>query len=262
VRTISADPVLIGCGHGSRLPAGRRAIAELRLAIGRARPGLEVRAANVDVHKPALDDVVAELAVAGRRMVVVPLLLSTGYHVRVDIARAVSSAGGLAVAADALGPDPALIDVLAQRLLEAGFVPGDPVVLAAAGSRDPRAGADVDQVAAGLAARLGAPVTVGYLASATPTVADAVVAARRVHPGRPLSIASYLLAPGHFSGRLTEAGADLVTAPLTDSLTEPSALAGPGRGLELLAGLALRRYDRAARLRPDGGGIELPIHRP
>jgi sirohydrochlorin ferrochelatase len=207
-------------------------MALLRLAIAKSRPQIEVRAAHVDVHKPALNDVVQRFAAQGRSIVVVPLLLSTGFHVRVDIARAVEAAGGLAVAAGALGPDPVLVRVLQQRLAESGAGPDDPVVLAAAGSSDPRAGADVDQMVAALsAARGGAPVSAGFLASAQPTVLDAVIQARHDHPGQPIAIATYLLAPGHFSGRLEAAGGDRVAAPLAP---HPD-----------LAALALARFDQA-----------------
>jgi sirohydrochlorin ferrochelatase len=226
-------PVLIGCAHGTRSPAGRRTMALLRLAIGKARPQVEVRAAHVDVHKPALNDVVQRFAGQGRPIVVVPLLLSTGYHVRVDIARAVEAAGGLAVGAAALGPDPVLVRVLQQRLAESGAGPDDPVVLAAAGSSDPRAGADVDEMVAALTqARGGAPVSVGFLASAQPTVTDAVAQAKLDHPGQKIAIATYLLAPGHFSDRLVAAGAHHVAAPLAP---HPD-----------LATLALTRFDAAA----------------
>jgi sirohydrochlorin ferrochelatase len=234
-----ADPVLVGCSHGTRVPAGRAAMGRLRADIAALRPGLEVRASHVDVHKPALDDVVRALAEAGRPLVVVPLLLSTGFHVRVDIARAVESArrlGAFAVAADPLGPDEALAGVLAGRLAESGAGPDDVVVLAAAGSSDPRAGAEVRRVAATLAAVRGTPVSAGYLASAEPTVAEAVAQARREHPGRPVAIASYLLAPGFFAGRLAGAGADTVAAPLAP---HPA-----------LAALALRRFDAALDPKP------------
>jgi sirohydrochlorin ferrochelatase len=230
-------PVLIGCAHGTRLPAGRRAIALLRLDIAKVRPEIEVRAAHVDVQKPALNDVVRRFADQGRLIVVVPLLLSTGYHIRVDIAQAVESAGGLAVAAASLGPDPVLIEVLQQRLAESGAGPADPVVLAAAGSSDPQAGADVEQIVAALAERRGAPVGMGFLASAQPTVAEAVATARRANPGRPVAIASYLLAPGFFADRLLTAGADHVAAPLAP---HPA-----------LANLALLRFTQAASFLPD-----------
>ncbi len=224
-------PALVACAHGTRAPAGRRTMALLRLDVARARPGLDVVAAHLDVHKPALDDVVHRLATAERPMVVVPLLLSSGYHVRVDIGRAAEKAAGLAVPAAALGPEPVLLDVLQQRLAECGARPDDAIVMAAAGSSDPRATADVEQVASWLAEARGGPVTPAYLAAASPTVPDAVAAARRAYPGRGVTIATYLLAPGLFSARLDAAGADRVAAPLAP---HPS-----------LAGLVLRRFDEA-----------------
>ncbi|WP_369824452.1 hypothetical protein [Cellulosimicrobium sp. CUA-896] len=68
-------------------------------------------------------------------------------------------------------------------------------------------------------------MSVGYGAMATPSVPDAVAAARAglgASAGRPdagdagprVVVAAYLLAPGFFHDRLLEAGADLVTAPL------------------------------------------------
>jgi sirohydrochlorin ferrochelatase len=222
-------PVLVGCAHGTRDPAGRRALAQVRLDVAALRPGLEVVAASVDVQKPALPDVVARLAAAGRRCVVVPLLLSAGYHVHHDVAEAVAASGGLAAAARALGPDDALADLLAERLADAGHAAGDAVVLAAAGSSDPRAVADVEAVAAGLAARTGGDVVPAYLSAASPRVADAVAAVRS--PRRRVLVASYLLAPGFFADRLLQVGADAVTAPLAP---HPA-----------LARLALRRFDEA-----------------
>ena len=223
--------MLIGCSHGTRSPAGRRTIALLRLAIGVARPGLEVVAAHVDVQRPALDEVVDRLAAAGRRAVVVPLLLSSGYHVHQDVAGAVRRSGGLAVAAAALGPDPAIEAVVADRLAEAGAGEDDSVVLAAAGSLAPRAVADVDAVLAAMGARRAAPVTGGFLAAQQPDVAGAVRAARAARPGARVAVASYLLAPGVFTARVAAAGADVVAAPM-----------GPD---PRLAALALARYDAA-----------------
>ncbi|MBI3687722.1 MAG: sirohydrochlorin chelatase [Actinobacteria bacterium] len=241
---MEADPpVLVGCGHGTRDPAGRRALARLRLDVAALRPGLRVVAANIDVHKPALPDVVARLTGAGRRCVVVPLLLSAGYHLRVDVAAAVRAGGGLAVAAPALGPDAALVDVLGERLAECGAGDDDLVVLAAAGSSDARAAVDVAAVAAALAERRGGSVRAAFLSAARPTVAEAVRSAGAVRSGgsvrsvgsvrRPVTVASYLLAPGLFHARLATLGAVRVSPPMAPH--------------PLLAELALRRYDAAAR---------------
>jgi sirohydrochlorin ferrochelatase len=222
-----ADPVLVACSHGTRSAAGRATVEALRASIRAARPGLEVVPAHVDVHGPFLPDVTADLARRGRAFVVVPLLLSTGYHVRVDIAGAVAAAGGLGRAAGALGPDPLLVDVLLQRLAEAGVPGTDAVVLAAAGSSDPDAVKAVRATAQELGLRRDAPVGVGFASAARPTVAEAVAGLR---PG-PVAIATYLLAPGVFQAGLAQAGADRVAGPIG---THP-----------LIARLALQRFDAA-----------------
>ncbi|MGQ7349428.1 sirohydrochlorin chelatase [Quadrisphaera oryzae] len=244
----SAAPVLVAVSHGTRSPAGRRTVAQLRLAVAAARPGLEVVAAHVDVHKPALEDVVARLAAAGRACVVVPLLLSTGYHVRSDVAsavRAARAAGGRAVAAAALGPDPVLVDLLLDRLTAAGAHDDDAVVLAAAGSLAPQAAADVEHVLAALSARRGAPVTAGYASAQAPTVAQACAALRRTGgaPGRRVAVVPYLLAPGVFSQRL-EALLDGSDGPAPAEVVAKT-LCADGDVDPRLAALALRRYDEA-----------------
>lgn len=228
-------PVLVACAHGTRDPAGRRAVARLRLGVAAARPGLDVLAANVDVQKPMLDDVVARVVGAGRRCIVVPLLLAAGYHVAVDVARAVALAPDAVAAAEALGPDDALVDVLVERLAEAGAAPSAAVVLGAAGSSDPRAVADVEAVAAALARRRGTPVAAGYLSAATPTVAavlDRYRAQAATTGPAEVAVATYLLAPGFFADRL---------ARLADGLPVSAPLAPHPR----LAELVLRRYDAA-----------------
>ncbi|WP_432519627.1 sirohydrochlorin chelatase [Kineococcus sp. SYSU DK006] len=230
-------PVLVACSHGTRSELGRRTVDALRDAVAAARPDLSVRAAHVDVHGPELPEVVGELSAAGRRSVVVPLLLSSGYHVRVDVARAVAASGGLATAAEALGPGSEVTGVVLQRLGEA--LGEDPaafegaVVLAAAGSSDAVAQGDVRTAAALLGERLRAPVTCGFLSAQEPTVADAVAAARRAGARR-VAVAGYLLAPGVFSRRLAAAGADAVAEPM-----------GPHPAL---VDLVVRRYEAAAAL--------------
>jgi sirohydrochlorin ferrochelatase len=237
--TSPAAPVLIACAHGTRNPTGRRLIAELALTARRLRPGLVTTAAFVDVQPPTVVDVVAGLAAEGRSAVVVPLLLSGGYHVHVDIAAAVA-AHPEAVAARPLGPDERLVQVLRDRLLAAGADPADAstaVVLAAAGSSDPRAVADVERTAALLQEGRVGPVTAGYGSAARPTVPDAVAAARAAGARR-VVVAAYLLAPGHFADRLADAGADAVTAPLLPD--------------DRIAAVLLDRYDAAVAARPPG----------
>jgi len=90
-----ALPMLIGCSHGTADDAGRATIRALLQQVRDAVAALgggavEVREAFVDVQYPRVDAVVAtavDAVPAGA--VVVPLLLSGGFHVHVDIARAV-----------------------------------------------------------------------------------------------------------------------------------------------------------------------------
>jgi sirohydrochlorin ferrochelatase len=191
------------------------------------RPGTEVLEAYVDVQEPALPDVVAALP-PGRPAVVVPLLLSAGYHTSVDIRQAVAGRPATC-AAEPLGPDERLAGLLQERLAESGAANDDAVVLAAAGSSLTAAAGAVAELAGMLRRLRSGPVTVGFGASARPSVAEAVAAARQ--ESARVVVASYLLAPGFFHDKLAGAGADIVTRPL---LPHP-----------VLAQLVLDRYDAA-----------------
>jgi len=182
----------------------------------------EVVLGHVDVQQP---DVPAVLSACepGASVVIVPLLLSAGYHVHVDLREAVAAASDRTVTiASALGPDPRLADVLARRLLEAGARPGrDHIVMAAAGSSDAGAVDDCRAMGRLLAERLGVPVTVGFLSAAAPKLADAVATTRGDRGDGPrVVVASYLLAPGFFHDLARAAGADVVTEPLLDPQRE------------------------------------------
>lgn len=227
--------ILVACAHGTSNAEGRAAILAVVDQIRAARPGLTVLDAYVDVHGPELPDVVASLP-AGARAVVVPLLLSVGYHVKVDIARAAESRPGTLTAAP-LGPDERLADLLAARLGEAGLEADDAVVLAAAGSSNPQAAHSIEALADMLRHRLPNRILPGYGASASPTVPEAVAELRTEETGRAADdgvrvlIASYLLAPGYFHDQLAKAGADAVAPPL---------LPAP-----VIAQIALDRFDAA-----------------
>ena len=176
-------PVLLACAHGTRDPAGQSAVAALVAAVRTALPDVTVVDTWVDVQEPDLAARTAELA--GHDAVVVPLLLSAGYHVFVDMARAVRGTPRHRVAA-ALGPDRGLARIMARRLAEAVRVsggpdvgPGDRIVMVAAGSSDPRAGEDCERTARLLTEEVGLPVTPAYLSAARPTLPEAVAEARR-----------------------------------------------------------------------------------
>ncbi len=203
--------VLVACSHGTDDTRGREAVATIVADVARLAPEVDVREAFVDVQSPSLVEV-AGATTPAEDVVIVPLLLSAGFHTYVDIAEAAQESG--ARAAGALGPDPRLVDILVERLEEAGARPDDVVVLAAAGSSDARAITAVESVLAALRERWGSEVTVAY-GGVEPRVPDVVARLRaEASAGTRIVLASYLLAPGFFLDRLREAGADVVTAPL------------------------------------------------
>ncbi|MBD0322972.1 MAG: sirohydrochlorin chelatase [Aldersonia sp.] len=206
---MSAAPALVLVAHGTRSTRGVDMIAGLADRVRQVVP--TVRVAFVDVLGPSPSEVLADL---DGPAVVVPAFLASGYHVHTDVPREVEASGHHAVAVTrALGPDPTLAAIVHERLQEAGWQPGDAIVLAAAGSSDPRALADVRRGAAMLADATDAPVHVGYIATGGPRVTE-VVAELRATGHRRVFVASYLLAQGLFQQRLHTAGADGVTEPI------------------------------------------------
>lgn len=208
---------LLAISHGTGSPAGQSAVAALADAVAAALPAVTVRLGHVDVQQP---DVAASLAaLPDEPVALVPLLLSAGYHVHVDLRRAIAHRDDVTIT-PALGPDPRLVEVLVTRLAEAGYDPGDhadtEVVLAAAGSSDARANDDCRETARLLAARLGRPVRLSFLAAEEPRVRAAVSEASAT--GRRVFVATYLLAPGYFADLTArEAPGAVVARPLLDA---------------------------------------------
>ncbi|KGN37818.1 sirohydrochlorin chelatase [Knoellia subterranea] len=198
--------------HGTRDERGAETVRSLARRVAEALPGQEVALAYVDVQEPFVGAVLDDIMTRHTSVVVVPLLLSRGFHVDVDIADAVAGHPG-SRAVPPLGPDPLLAELLAERLRAAKVPEGAHVVLAAAGSSRPVAADDVETVALQLGQLCDGPVMVAYAAGTQPTVADAVAAARSAGAEH-VMVAAYLLAEGFFHDRLSDAGADLVTAPL------------------------------------------------
>jgi sirohydrochlorin ferrochelatase len=225
-------PALLAISHGTSSPAGQAAVEALVDAVAARLPDTIVRLGHVDVQQP---DVAASLDAipAGTPVVIVPLLLSAGYHVRVDLIQ--QSAGhGDVVIAPALGPDERLVDALVARLESVAPRPDDMLVLAVAGSSDDRANEDCRVTARMLGDRLGREVTVGFLAAADPRLDVAVAAA-----GDRVVVADYLLAPGYFHDlAVTLSGGATVAPPLLGSDVPPASLVD----------LVVDRYNGAARL--------------
>ncbi|MEI5583512.1 MULTISPECIES: sirohydrochlorin chelatase [unclassified Agromyces] len=214
-------PALVGISHGTSSPEGRRAVLRLHdavvEAVARRHPDAppSVRLGHVDVEQPDVPATLASLA-DGEPAVVVPLLLSAGYHVYVDLTEAVDEERARPVVlAGALGPDDRLATVLLRRLHEAGLRDGDRIVLAVAGSSDRRAVHDCLEQARRLGEAAEREVTVGFLSAAEPRLPTAVASARAsLAPGGRVVVANYLLAPGYFDDLARAAGADVTAEPL------------------------------------------------
>lgn len=208
-------PALLAVSHGTSDASGAVAIARLVRRVAERLPDVAVHEGFVDVQQP---DAPSALAAINGPAVIVPLLLSQGFHVRVDLGRA-AHARTDAVVTDPLGPDVRLAGILADRLAAAGADPSCPVVLAVAGSRDPLSLPDAEGMGAFLAARLGREVVPAYLAARTPSVGEALSA----HPGS--AVATYLLAHGYFFDVARRVAGDVtITEPLLDGGEPPAAL--------------------------------------
>lgn len=202
--------------HGTRNPQGVQMIGVLAELMAQ-RLDERVHTAFVDVLGPGPAEVLGRLR-DHRRVSVVPAFLSRGYHVHADLPDQLRAAGHPgAWVAEALGPSTELAEVQLDRLAEAGWRPGDEVVLAAAGSSDARACDDIRSAASRLSGLLGCPVHIAFAAAAPgaayPAVAEKV-AELRESSSRRVAVASYLLADGLFQQRLYASGADVVSAPL------------------------------------------------
>jgi sirohydrochlorin ferrochelatase len=208
-------------------------VEQLVRRVAVLRPGLPVRVGFVELAEPSLDHVLASLG--GRPAVVVPLLLGAGYHTRVDIAGRVPPGTPVAVA---LGPHPLLAHALLDRIREAGWRPGEPVILAGAGSTEPQSVEAARGTARLLAAATGSPVRTAFVATSNPRLSEALAHLRAAGTARPLTIAPYLLAPGRFATAVTRTA-------VTRTAGNRARVAAPLGAHDAIARLILRRYDEA-----------------
>ena len=220
-------PALIVLAHGSRDPRSSRTVREIAAATKAMRPDLRIESAFLDLAKPDLDAVVDRLVAKGHtEIVVVPLLLASAYHARVDVPAAVDrvAARHPAVgvrASDVIGTDASLLTVLDLRLREAlrraRVRELDALVLAAAGSSDALANASVARLARLWGTRHRLPTSVAFASAAPPSAGEAVRDWRR-QGRRHVAVGSLFIAPGQLPDRASElayeAGAVAVSAPL------------------------------------------------
>jgi sirohydrochlorin ferrochelatase len=235
MRPAPVSPILL-VAHGSSYPRAAATTRALARAVEAARPGAPVRASFLDHAGPRPDEELARLRDAGfTSATVVPLLLTSAYHGRVDVpavlAKARADGVDLAVRlTDVVGPvgghvPDELLAGLRRKLAETG-AEFDALVLAAAGTRDRAALVTVDLAARALGHSLAVPCRPAYASASAPTPGEAVYELRR-DGARAVAVAAYFLAPG----RLYDAAVD--SARMAGAVAAAQPL-GAGAGLARL----------------------------
>jgi sirohydrochlorin cobaltochelatase len=241
--------VLLGVAHGSKDDGSQQVVSDLLLAAERLRPGLRAVPAYIDNASPSIASAIDDLVHEGvTDIAVVPLLLTPASHSKTDVAGAVQAAR--VAHPDArirygrpLGPHPVLVDVLAQRLSEAGATPSDPVVLVANGALDPDANAQVAATARLLFERAGyASVDIAFASATKPSLPEALDRLRRLGAER-AAVAQYFLAPGRLPTAIEKKA---VVQGIEVLVSQPLG------AHENIATLVVERYDEAI-----GGDIRM-----
>ncbi|NIJ13247.1 sirohydrochlorin ferrochelatase [Saccharomonospora amisosensis] len=248
-----SPPALLAVAHGSRDPRSAATVRALVTAVRLAAPGTEVREAFLDLSSPKVGERLAELHARGQRqVVVVPLLLGSAYHARVDLPALIATVTRrlplLRVSvADVLSADPLLESVALDRLTATGAELADPelgIVLAAVGSSHVSANAAVSRLARRWHRAHACAVAPAFASATLPDVPSAL-ARLRARGARHFAVASWFLAPGLLPDRVNS---------LASQVAPGTALAAPLGADPRVARVVLDRYRAAlAALRQPGG---------
>ncbi|VFB01978.1 sirohydrochlorin chelatase [Nocardia cyriacigeorgica] len=227
-------PALIAVAHGSRDPRSAATMAAVTEQLAAACPDLDVRLAFLDLNAPSVDQVIDAVAAQGHtRAIVVPLLLGSAFHARVDLPGMLAGASARhprleLIQADVLGADTRLVSALRDRVvaeLGAGMPPivadssggqvrssasslaAPPdsrlgIAVAAVGSSSNAANVRTAEVARMLAASTGWATEICF-ATTGPSFTEAAARLRARGAERVL-VAPWFLAPGLLTDRLTQ----------------------------------------------------------
>jgi sirohydrochlorin cobaltochelatase len=205
-------PMLV-VGHGTRSDSG---VAEFNAFMGRLqrRRDAPYRAAAggfIELSRPPVTEAVASLVDQGHRdLIALPLVLVAAGHGKGDIPAAlvreqVRHPGMTYSYGRPLGPHPALLDILEQRIEKvlAGSERADThVLLVGRGSTDPDANAEIAKVARLLWEGRGyAGVEPSFVSLADPGVPAGLEKLRRLGASR-IIVAPYFLFPGILPDRI------------------------------------------------------------
>jgi sirohydrochlorin cobaltochelatase len=255
------QPPLLLVGHGTRSAAGVAEFGRLVQRLRRRAPTLPgVAGGFIELSRPSVGEAVTRMAAAppgtgGAGVVAVPLMLTAAMHGKGDIPAALAREQlrhpGLSFRyGRPLGPHPVLQELMAARISTAagdGSPAGEPspagwhVLLAARGSTDPDANAEVAKVARLLWEGRGyLSVEYAFISLAEPAV-PAALHRIRLLGGRRVVVAPYFLFPGVLPDRVAAQSAEFAAAhPGIDVR-----VAGLIGDCDELADLVLHRYAEA-----------------
>lgn len=217
---------LVAVAHGSRDPRSAQAVAAVLTELRAAHPEWDVRLAFLDLNTPSVPQVLDAVAAEGhRRAVVVPLLLGSAFHARVDLPALLAEARARnphldVVCSDILGADPRLVAAVRDNIVATGVATDDDsvgIALCAVGSRRPEANRVTGTVVRRVLEHTEwTRARICFATSADPT-SDAALDELVRAGARTLVLAPWMLAPGLLWDRARAAAdrfADVRIAPL------------------------------------------------
>ncbi|MBX8692429.1 sirohydrochlorin chelatase [Mycobacterium sp. 20091114027_K0903767] len=232
---------LVLTAHGSADPRSSANAHAIGGHLRRLLPDTEVRVAFCEQNAPNLTEVLPAVEPGA---VVVPLLLGSAYHARIDIPGLIADSGAEVTQADVLGDDPRLLQVVRERLTAVGVSRFDAdlgVILVGVGSSHPAANARTAALTAALAEGTRWVGThVAFATGQTPFLPEAVDRLRQ-RGARRLAIAPWFLAHGRITDRVAEF-----------ACTAGIPMAEPLGAHRLVAATALDRYEEALTARSAG----------
>jgi sirohydrochlorin cobaltochelatase len=251
---VSAPEPLLLVGHGTVDDGGVREFHAFvdRMRARMAPSGVDVAGGFIELSAPAVTESWAELAGKGhRRIAAVPLVLVAAGHGKGDIPAALErearrSPGMSYAFGRPLGPHPLLLDLLDERIAAAAGRAqraDTAVLLAARGSSDPDANAEICKVARLLQETRGfAFVETAFISLTRPSVPEGLERARRLGAGR-IVVAPYFL----FDGVLPQRVVEQSVAFGRETANVEMLLAGHLGDSDELADLVVERYHEALR---------------
>lgn len=249
-----APKPLLLVGHGTVDETG---VAEFRSFVGRlgtrlAPSGVDAAGGFIELSDPTVGEACRELAGRGHTgMAAVPLVLVAAGHGKGDIPAALEREArrGSGVSFDfgrPLGPHPALLDLLEERIVAA--VPREEwqdtaVLLVGRGSTDPDANAEVCKVSRLLQeTREFAFVETAFVSLAAPSVPEGLERARKLG-ARKVVVAPYFLFDGVLPQRVVRQSIEFGRSVSGMEV----AVAGHLGDCDALAELVVERYHEALR---------------